>query len=52
MPFKNDKQRAFLFAQKPDVADKFVAHSGKDTKKEAIKRRLKRGNNHNQARSS
>ena len=29
MPFKSDKQRKYLFSQKPEVAKKFVA----DTKK-------------------
>ncbi len=29
MPFKSDKQRALLFAQKPDVAAKFVEDSVK-----------------------
>lgn len=27
MPFKSDKQRAYLFAKKPDVAKKFGADS-------------------------
>ena len=27
MPFKSDKQRKFLFAEKPDVAKKFVDHA-------------------------
>jgi hypothetical protein len=27
MPFKSDKQRRFLFSQKPDVAAKFVRDS-------------------------
>ena len=27
MPFKSNKQRKFLFAEKPDVAKKFVEHS-------------------------
>ena len=27
MPFKSDKQRRFLFAEKPDVAAKFVRDS-------------------------
>jgi len=27
MPFKSDKQRKFLFSQKPDVAAKFVRDS-------------------------
>ena len=27
MPFKSDKQRAYLYAKKPKVAAKFSAHS-------------------------
>ena len=27
MPFKSNKQRKFLFAEKPDVAKNFVEHS-------------------------
>ena len=30
MPFKSDKQRRFLFAEKPDVAAKFVRDSKKN----------------------
>ena len=28
-PFKSNKQRKFLFSQKPDVAKKFAMHKGK-----------------------
>ena len=41
MPFKSDKQRAFLAINKPEVAKKFA----KDTKpmKKAIDRAVKKG---------
>lgn len=29
MPFKSEKQRKYLFSQKPDIAEKFVAHESK-----------------------
>jgi hypothetical protein len=32
MPFKSDKQRAFLWANKPEVAKKFVEHSKEEKK--------------------
>lgn len=28
MPFRSEKQRKYLMAKKPDVALKFIAHSG------------------------
>lgn len=28
MPFSSEKQRRYLFSQKPEVAKKFVEHSG------------------------
>lgn len=36
MPFKSDKQRKFLFKNKPEVAKKFVEHSSKIKKKKKI----------------
>ena len=33
MPFKSNKQRKFLFAEKPDVAKKFIEHSKRKTYK-------------------
>jgi hypothetical protein len=35
MPFKSEKQRRYLWSQKPDVAKEFA-------RKEALKRRLKK----------
>lgn len=32
-PFKSEKQRKYLFSQKPEVAKKFVKHSKKKKKK-------------------
>jgi hypothetical protein len=32
MPFKSNKQRAYLYSQKPEVAKKFEEHSGKSLK--------------------
>ena len=29
MPFKSDKQRKYLFKNKPEVAKKFAKHKGK-----------------------
>ena len=38
MPFKSDKQRKYLFKNKPKVAAKFV----KDSKKKKVKKKWKR----------
>jgi len=32
MPFKSEKQRKFLYSQKPDVAKKFEMHTPKGKK--------------------
>ena len=32
MPFKSAKQRAFLYAKRPDVAKNFAAHTPKGAK--------------------
>lgn len=42
MPFKSDKQRAFLAINKPAVAKKFAADSPKKPKKGAIDRAVKK----------
>lgn len=34
MPFKSSKQRAYLFAKKPEVAEKFAEHGMKHEKGE------------------
>ncbi len=36
MPFKSDKQRAFLYANKPEVAKLFAEH-GQDSIKDAFR---------------
>lgn len=33
MPFKSKKQRAYLFSQHPDVAEKFAEHTPKEEEK-------------------
>jgi len=33
MPFKSQKQRAYLFSQHPDVAEKFAEHTSKEEEK-------------------
>ena len=33
MPFKSEKQRKYLYANKPEVAEKFAKHSKKKKKK-------------------
>ena len=33
MPFKSKKQQAFLFSQKPEVAEEFAAHTPKSAYK-------------------
>lgn len=33
MPFKSEKQRAFLFSKHPDVAEKFAEHTSKEEEK-------------------
>jgi hypothetical protein len=42
MPFVSDKQRRYLYSQKPDVARKFAEHTTEidPGKSEAIKRRI------------
>lgn len=41
MPFKSDKQRRYLYSQKPAVAKKFAAHTPKKASKP--KRAKKKG---------
>jgi hypothetical protein len=40
MPFESEKQRRFLYAKKPAVAQKFAKHGGK-TKRQALLSRMK-----------
>jgi len=40
MPFVSDKQRKFLYSQKPEVAKKFAAHE-KLNKQKAIAKKLR-----------
>ena len=36
MPFKSDKQRKYLFAEKPEVAKKFVDHEKRKSYKHGV----------------
>ncbi len=38
MPFKSDKQRKYLYSQKPEVAKKYAEHSGKKKPKKGKKK--------------
>lgn len=40
MPFKSSKQRAYLFARKPEVAEKFAEHGNGHEKKEKKKHQV------------
>ena len=49
MPFSSNKQRALLYAKKPEVAKKFAAHGkkhgmakGMDAAMDVIKKKLKK----------
>ena len=37
MPFKSEKQRKYLYANKPEVAEKFAKHSKKKKRKKYSK---------------
>ena len=41
MPFQSAKQRAFLYAKKPDVAKKFAKHE-REAQMDVIKKKLKK----------
>jgi len=45
MPFKSSKQRDYLFAKKPEIANKFMREYGASIKKSApsMKNKFKRG---------
>lgn len=42
MPFKSDKQRRYLYANKPEVAEKFADHEDKDKGDKKPKRKSKK----------
>jgi hypothetical protein len=43
MPFKSQKQRAFLFAKKPEIAKEFAEHTKKGVKlPKKVKKKKKR----------
>jgi hypothetical protein len=43
MPFKSQKQRAYLFSQKPEIAKEFAAHTPKNAKlPKKVKKKKKR----------
>lgn len=42
MPFKSSKQRAYLFANEPEIAKKFAAHTPKGKKLPLRKKKSKK----------
>jgi hypothetical protein len=45
MPFKSQKQRKFLFSQKPEIAKEFAEHTSKDQMKKLptkVKKKVKK----------
>lgn len=38
MPFKSDKQRRYLYSQKPEVARKFAKHSKEKSLANAVRK--------------
>ncbi len=45
MPFKSKKQQAYLFSQKPEVAEEFAEHTTKEEYKE-LPERVSKDKNH------
>ncbi len=41
MPFKSEKQRKFLYSQKPEIAEEFAAHT---TKWKKLPKKVKKKN--------
>lgn len=42
MPFKSEKQRRFLYAKKPEVAERFARHMGHRKFAKAAQRKAKK----------